>query len=623
MYCKAGRTLVCFLSLILAGCSRQSASTTARIAVLRFENLTPDVSLDWMGRAASEIIAQEIGAGDSVITPGALHANPTALYRPLLAPGESAERSAALAEGATRIVSGQISQVRGHLVVDVTERDPATQKTIRTFTVTSTGMDDLYGVADQAARQISSRLAPFDSKSNPAITAWARALEESDRSKVSTDYETAVQADPGFAGAWLGWARTLTEHGDRAAASKILAEAQQHAGQFSELNRARLKLGTAELGGDRAAVLTAMNEMGRLLPEDADNVRAIGDLNFNTRQFPAAVTAFRRLTALTPKAPLAWNQLGYSLMYTGDYDGAMSALQTYQRLSPGDVNPVDSQGDVAFAFGRFPDAEKLYNQAAAKDPVFQNSADIYKAAMAHLMTGDGADAAKKFDLYLSARHSAKDPLADFRAAQWQFLSGRHSDAQAALEKLAAGGGAPQFRALVLTQKAVWDLQLGKRDLALQDSGAALKTGAAAGNTLIVRFASEDAHGAADWSARADRILSAPQLAQLKPVALAWALFLAREWQAAEPLWKQIVDHAGAEDSLSPAIYAQILVELNRAKEAEPLVRLFPILRPDQTQEFLSTVIPRIFDTKAVVLAAQGRNAEADASRKVFHTLWGN
>src|ERR1035441_10294392 len=95
-----------------------------------------------------------------------------------------------------------------------------------------------------------------------------------------------------------------------------------------------------------------------------------------------------------------------------------------------------------------------------------------------------------------------------------------------------------------------------------------------------------------------------------------------QWQEAEPLWKQMVDRSGPDDSLSPVIYAQILVELNRQRDAEPYVRLFPVPHPDAAPAFLSLAIPRISSPRAAVLAIQGKTTEADASRKVFKTLWG-
>jgi tetratricopeptide (TPR) repeat protein len=612
--------------LFLIGCTHQSAATPQRIAVLRFENLSSDPSLDWMGRAASEIISHEIGAGPtSVLTAAALHANPLAQLRPVSAPGESAERTAAIAEGATRIVIGQISRVGNRLLLDIAVNDPVTGKTVDSFTLASPNAGDVYGLSDAAARRLANPVTPFDTQNDAAIASWSRGIEDSDYSQAVSDYEAAVHADPNFASAWLAWSGTAAAHGDRAGAQKILEDAQQHAANFSELNRARLKLAGAKLSGDRAALLAAMNNLGRLLPDDVDNTRAVGDLNFSARQYPAAIAAYRRLTQLAPNSPIAWNQLGYALMDAGDHDGAISALQTYQRLAPNDPNPIDSQGDVEFAFGRFTDAAKLYDQAAAKDADFHNSADLYKAAVAQLFTGDTAGAQKKFEVYANARRGAKDSALPFRTAQWLFLSGKHEEARNSLVQLIAGNDpqftAPQFRSILLTQMAAWDLQLGQHDRALQDSSDAMKTGAASPNTLIVRFACEDARTPADWSARADKMLASPQLAQIKPVALAYALYWSKQWAAAEPAWKALVDRANADDVVSPVVYAQILVELKRVHDAEPFVRLFPVLHPTEPQEFLAMAVPQIFATRAVVFASQGKTSEADASSKIFQTLW--
>jgi TolB-like protein len=155
--------LVCPVFILLAACSHQSAAGPPRIAVLRFENLTPDASLDWMGRAASEIISHELAGGKSTVLSGAaLHANPLAQQRTLSAPGESAERTAAIAEGATRIVIGQISRAGNRLLLDVTERDPVAGKTVDNFTLASPDASDLYSLADAAARHCSPRITRRD-----------------------------------------------------------------------------------------------------------------------------------------------------------------------------------------------------------------------------------------------------------------------------------------------------------------------------------------------------------------------------------------------------------------------------------------------------------------------------
>jgi hypothetical protein len=238
------------------------------------------------------------------------------------------------------------------------------------------------------------------------------------------------------------------------------------------------------------------------------------------------------------------------------------------------------------------------------------------------MTGDIAGADKQFEAWATVRRTANDPIVALRAAQWSFVAGRHDPAMAMLANLAASSAPAQMKALALTQMAIWDLQIGHRDRALREADDALKTGAASATTLIARFAAEDARTAADWSSRADRMLAVPRLTQLKPMALGFALYLSHQWEAAAPLWKQLFDRTGPDDSITPVIYGQILVELKRPREADPYVRLFPISNPESIQEFFSLAVPEIFDTRAEVLASEGKTADAEASRKVFRTLWG-
>ena len=74
------------------------------------------------------------------------------------------------------------------------------------------------------------------------------------------------------------------------------------------------------------------------------------------------------------------------------------------------------------------EAEASYLGAQQLDPNFQGAAnangDLYKAAMARLMTGDPAGADAIFQKYLAARVAAQDKEADFKAANWLWISGR-------------------------------------------------------------------------------------------------------------------------------------------------------------------------------------------------------
>ena len=116
MFSSWGRpafVLPLFATLILSNCQRQPAGVQ-RLAILRFENLTGDDSLNWIGRAVPAVIDAELAGSHvvSVIDFGALHASDRTLGpRPIAAPGISTERPGALLAGATGILYGRISRV--------------------------------------------------------------------------------------------------------------------------------------------------------------------------------------------------------------------------------------------------------------------------------------------------------------------------------------------------------------------------------------------------------------------------------------------------------------------------------------------------------------------------------
>ena len=124
----SGPGVLILAALILSSCAREPAAGAAvRIAVLRFENLSGDASLSWMGRAFSEVIAGELmGApGMQTISSVRLHAYDRLLgARPVSAPGISTESTQARLAGATRIVYGGYAFRNGKLEAQITIEDP-------------------------------------------------------------------------------------------------------------------------------------------------------------------------------------------------------------------------------------------------------------------------------------------------------------------------------------------------------------------------------------------------------------------------------------------------------------------------------------------------------------------
>src|ERR1700722_14903541 len=147
--------LACLL-VCLTNCTRPNG-LSPRLAVLRFENLSGDPALDWMGRGFSEIISGELEGSPQryVIQWRALHSLDAALgKRPAAAPGISAERTEALAAGADEILYGDFSVVRGLLRATVTQEDTVRRKTVRVISATGPLGDGIFPVAGALARQL-------------------------------------------------------------------------------------------------------------------------------------------------------------------------------------------------------------------------------------------------------------------------------------------------------------------------------------------------------------------------------------------------------------------------------------------------------------------------------------
>src|SRR5581483_5204601 len=165
------------------------------------------------------------------------------------------------------------------------------------------------------------------------------------------------------------------------------------------------------------------------------------------------------------------------------------------------------------------------------------------AGLAHLMTGDVAGADAIAQQYFDARTAAKDPMVDYRKAQWQWFSGRRKAACQQMEKLAADpNGAREIVAHATADLAMWNLMLGNRDLAAQFSQKAMSaTPSSATEAVLTRFLLQPPAPAAEWEKRADQLAPNPAQAPIRDLALGYALLFAKDYNAAAPILQRMYD----------------------------------------------------------------------------------
>ncbi|HUI82376.1 MAG TPA: hypothetical protein VLY24_30845 [Bryobacteraceae bacterium] len=616
--------------LAASSCSRTSSDGGPdRIAILRFENLSSDTSIDWMGRAFSEVITRELAGvpGWYAIPFEKLHRLDQALgSRPLSAPGISAERSLALIESANRIGYGQYWLRGGKIEAKLTLEDPQSAKMVQEVTASA---DDPVSAASALARQISSSAAPYLTRNAAAVKAYALALEAPQLDLMVAELEQALTADPNYAAPYSRLAQAKLQRLDRAGAMATLQQALSHTGEMPELERARLEFEAASLGGDHRGAQRALTTWARLTPNDPAVWQSMAQSNMNEHRYTDAERAYQRASAASPEDVNLLNQLGYTAAYAGDLDTATQALKRYQALRPTEVNPLDSLGDVNLVLGRFEEAADLYRAAAKKDPAFINGGDFFKAAMARLMTGDvtGADAlAAQFTAY---RTAAKDPLVEFYKAQWAWISGRRKAAgvaMAAFAQAAEGGPLREAASEAYSQLAMWDVALGDRSAAerLADQAGRLAGPASVGLAKAARFLAQPSTTPAEWAGRAEQSFPGPQQEQTKQLTLSYALLADKHYQQAIPVLEGLYEHTPpTADDILPILLGWAYLETGKLPDAAALLRFNPIPAASGVTRLAAFYFPRLFYLRGRIARLTGRSDEAREQYHLFLTLSGD
>jgi tetratricopeptide (TPR) repeat protein len=602
----------------VVGCARRdSPQTVPQVAVLRFENLSSDATLDWMGRAFAEILSGELqgSAQRYAIQWRALHALDASLGRRPGAPGISVESTGALVAGANQIVYGDFSVVNGVLRATATEEDLATHKMALVASASGPASDGVFPVAEALGRQLGGTH-PFGTRNPQALRDFVAALESPDPVAASQDLAKAAAADPDFGRAYVLWLDMAIAQRDRAGADRIVEQSGAHQARFAGLDRAELDLGAAALRGDFHAQLEARRELARLDPADPNHHRALAEALMSVRDYEGAIVEFRRALSIRPEGVEALNAMGYAAAYSGDLPTAIRVLRGYEQLRPNEPNPLDSLGDVHFVLGHFGEAEQFYLAAHAKAPGFLSGGEELKAAQARLMTGDVPGATTLFNRYLAGREAAHDPFAPYYAAAWSWQTGARRAAIASLDRLARAEAAGAGREVACRADAlavIWLLNLGDRAGAAEHALKAVAEALPATSALAALVA----------SLAQPEAFPLPAQSPLKDYARAYALLFGKQFRPAVQVLQDLYQRPTGEldDGLS-VLLAWAYEESGQWQRAEPLLRLTPLPQAAGLPIFSSLYFPRLLFLRGAVLEREGHHAEAARYYQIFRKLSG-
>jgi tetratricopeptide (TPR) repeat protein len=617
------RRLILLLAVAaLASCSRPQRGALQRLAVLRFENLGSDTSTDWMGRAFSEIISGELASAPQTytISSSRLHSlGQTLGGRPIAAPGISAEAPLALAAGANRLAYGDYWIEGGRIHARMVIEDPQTRR-IRVLDAVSIPGPDVASAATELARQVWPQAPAYSAHNLAAVEAYAKAIEAQDAGASEQAVRESIADDPDFGAPYLLLAELQAQQRNRAGLVDTLERANRRGISLPQIDRARLETISAGLTGDIAARQQALDVLVHLTPYDPGTWRSAAEIANQRHQYPQAVQAYEHALTVEPEDATSWNQLAYSAAFAGNLPTAMAALRRYQTLRPGDPNPLDSMGDVNLMAGRLKEAEEFYLQAAKMSPAFLNGGDQYKAAFAHLLTGDVAGADALFQQYRgTAAHQA----------EWLWMAGRRKQGYDMLAAQAAGLPR-EAQAVAYAELAFWSLLLDNSGAASAMAQKAVETmgPASATGVALARFLAAPPLSPDGWQARAQQFFpdagaSPGAGAALRDVALGYAFLLTRQFPAAVPVLRRVYDRSGAAPESSAAIeLGWALVESGAAQEVATLLRTNPAPSPNGPGPLLAMWFPQIFRARALAAEKLGKGDEARANQGLFEKLSG-
>jgi tetratricopeptide (TPR) repeat protein len=284
---------------------------------------------------------------------------------------------------------------------------------------------------------------------------------------------------------------------------------------------------------------------------------------------------------------------------------------------------------VYFFGGRFSDAEQRFQQGFQKEPAFQGGVELYKAAFARLMTGDVPQADQMFTRYLDML--SNDPLRGIRKANWDYFAGRRKQAIEDLKKIAATSpGTPiesERNARAGAQAAMWLIQAGERDQARALAQRAVSSPATPGTAAVAGvclYLSDSPASAAEWAQRAERLFAGPQLAGMKLLAYSTALLLDRHYPEAAANFEKVYAPSNPSNwDQARVMLGGALLESGKTKEAEELLRNFPL--PPQLGEnpFAGMMFPRILEWKAQLAERAGQADTARRYHEAFRKLSGD
>jgi tetratricopeptide (TPR) repeat protein len=192
-------------------------------------------------------------------------------------------------------------------------------------------------------------------------------------------FENAIAKDSSFALAYFALAQGApTAKGF----FENMKKATTLADEASEGERLLILGFDAGANGDPATRGEDLEKLVALFPDDQRAHFYLGTHYSGVQNYPKAIEEYTKATEIDSTYAPAYNLLGYTHRFMGDFAAAETAFKKYIELIPNDPNPYDSYAELLMKLGRFDESITQYEKALAQDSHFMSA---FRGVAANLM----------------------------------------------------------------------------------------------------------------------------------------------------------------------------------------------------------------------------------------------
>jgi len=361
------------------------------VAVISFENLTGDKSLDDLRKAIPNLLITSLEQSGEfyVATWERMHD----ILKQLGKAGSEFITSDAgfelcRQEGIKAIVLGTFTKAGNMFATDVKVLDVDTKKLLKSASSRGEGVDSIIksqidelskeilqglGIAAEKATAQQLPIAEVTTSSLEAYRYYLRGREVLlklyfDEARILL--EKAVELDPTFAIAYKDLAWLYNRLGETKRRNEAIQKAMTYTQKATEKERLFIRAEYARLiEQDSEKGILFLKQLVESYPKEKQAHLWLG-IRYFAVDLDKAIEEFSRALELDPDFGMAINVLAVAFQGKGEMEKALDLLKKYASISPGDANPFDSIANLYFQMGKIDEAIANFKEALRMKPDF-------------------------------------------------------------------------------------------------------------------------------------------------------------------------------------------------------------------------------------------------------------